>query len=82
VRRPEEYASGHVQGALHCELGSEMPIERLAAFDRAQPTAVVCERGYRSSAASRQLLAAGFTDLHNVHDGMNGWRANNLPLEQ
>ena len=79
VRRPAEFAAGHVPAALSCELDAEMPLAALAAFDRVRPTAVLCEGGYRSSAALRQLRAAGFTDLHNVHDGMRGWRGNHLP---
>jgi len=79
VRRPAEYAAGHVPGAVACELGAAMPVVMLGRLDRARPTAVLCEGGYRSSAALGQLRAAGFTDLHNVHDGMRGWRGNHLP---
>jgi hydroxyacylglutathione hydrolase len=80
VRRPAEFAAGHVAGARSCELGAEPPLAALAAFARSRPTALVCDGGYRSSAAARALRTAGFTALHNVRDGMRGWRQNHLPL--
>jgi hydroxyacylglutathione hydrolase len=77
VRRAEEFAAGHVPGAIHVDLDAVMTLRGL---DPARPTAVICEGGYRSSAAIAPLRAAGFTALHNVHDGMRGWRQNHLPL--
>ncbi len=77
VRRPDEFAAGHVAGAVHVELGETMATGGL---DPTRPTAVLCEGGYRSSAALATLRSAGFTALHNVHDGMRGWRQNHLPL--
>lgn len=80
VRRPAEYAAGHVPGAVHAELGPELAASpALAGLDRDLPTAVVCRSGFRSSAAIRQLRAAGFTRLANVRDGMLAWQGNHLP---
>ncbi|MEO6593632.1 MAG: MBL fold metallo-hydrolase [Planctomycetota bacterium] len=80
VRRPAEFAAGHVTGAVHAELGPELAYcATLAALDRNRPTCVICETGYRSTAATALLLTAGFTQLANVNDGMVGWRANSLP---
>lgn len=79
VRRPDEFAAGHVPGAVHAELGPDLaPV----GIDRTKPVAVICETGYRSSTAIAQLRAAGFTQLHNVRDGMRGWRTNNLPQDR
>lgn len=81
VRRPDEFAAGHVPGAVHCELATRLDDAVLARLDRTRPTAVICETGYRSSAASQRLRDAGFADVHNVRDGMVGWRTNQMPLE-
>jgi hydroxyacylglutathione hydrolase len=79
VRRPGEYASGHVPGAIHC------PLDRLererAGLDPARPTAVICAGGYRSSAATGLLLRHGFTDLRNVVGGTSAWIGAGLPVE-
>ncbi|MEX2648945.1 MAG: rhodanese-like domain-containing protein [Alphaproteobacteria bacterium] len=45
------------------------------------PIAVICARGIRSSIAARLLRASGFSDVHDVSEGVIGWIALNLPLE-
>jgi hydroxyacylglutathione hydrolase len=83
VRRPAEFTAGHVPGAIHAELGPEVGKDKaLATLDRTRPTAVICETGYRSSAAAGLLRAAGFAQVANVSDGMRGWRGNGLPQER
>jgi hydroxyacylglutathione hydrolase len=83
VRRPGEYAAGHVPGAVHAELGPELgAAPALAALDRGRPTAVLCLTGYRSSAACALLRQAGFEDLHNVSGGMQIWTMSGMPLER
>jgi glyoxylase-like metal-dependent hydrolase (beta-lactamase superfamily II)/3-mercaptopyruvate sulfurtransferase SseA len=83
VRRPGEYQAGHVQGAVHAELGPELPREpALAGLDRDKPTAVICLGGYRSSAAIALLRQAGFRQLHNVFGGFRLWAGSGLPVER
>ncbi|HEY7914537.1 MAG TPA: rhodanese-like domain-containing protein [Blastocatellia bacterium] len=71
VRRPAEYESGHVPGAV------SLPLNRLDSdareLDPERPTAVVCASGYRSSAATSMLARRGFKELFNVVGGTNGW---------
>jgi glyoxylase-like metal-dependent hydrolase (beta-lactamase superfamily II)/rhodanese-related sulfurtransferase len=73
VRRPGEYAAGHVPGAL------SRPLDRLerevGTLDRSRPTAVICAGGYRSSAATSLLRREGFPDLSNVVGGTSAWIA-------
>jgi hydroxyacylglutathione hydrolase len=42
---------------------------------------VVCQTGYRSSAACSLLLRAGFADVSNVAGGTAAWLAAGLPAE-
>jgi rhodanese-related sulfurtransferase len=80
VRRPGEYASGHVPGAV------ALPLDRLEAgtakLDSARPLAVVCGSGYRSSTATSLLRRQGFARLHNVAGGTAAWVKAGYPLEQ
>jgi len=73
VRRPAEWASGHVPGAVH------VPLDRLereaTRLDPTRPTAVICAGGYRSSAAASLLEQRGFRDLRNVVGGTSAWVA-------
>ena len=73
VRRPGEYAGGHVPGALTAPLDR---VERdTARLDPTRPTAVICAGGYRSSAATGILAARGFRNLKNVLGGTAAWIA-------
>ena len=69
VRRPGEYAGGHVPGALAA------PLDRLdlKGLDPSRPTAVICAGGYRSSAAASLLEQRGFKDVRNVLGGTAAW---------
>jgi hydroxyacylglutathione hydrolase len=79
VRRPGEYAGGHVPGALSHPLDR---LEReLPALDPARPTAVICAGGYRSSAATSLLQRRGFRDLLNVVGGTSAWIAAGYDVE-
>jgi rhodanese-related sulfurtransferase len=80
VRRPAEYADGHVPGA------ASVPLAQLekesGGLDRQRPTAIICASGYRSSAATSLLARRGFTDLFNVVGGTSGWIGAGYPVEQ
>ncbi|WII35347.1 rhodanese-like domain-containing protein [Paenibacillus thiaminolyticus] len=71
VREPEEYADGHIQGAVNVPL-SELP-ERSGELDPAQAWIVVCQAGGRSARACQYLAAAGYSRLYNLSGGMNDW---------
>ena len=71
VRRPAEYATGHVPGAVNIQL-AELD-RRAVELDPERPTAVVCASGYRSSIATSVLERRDFARLFNVVGGTSGW---------
>jgi len=73
VRRPAEYESGHVPRAVTSPLSKLRESFQLLTFDPAKTTTVICAGGYRSSAATSLLQAAGFSDLLNVTGGTTAW---------
>jgi rhodanese-related sulfurtransferase len=81
VRRPAEYAAGHVPGARPAPLDR---LEReLGQLDRTRPTAVICAGGYRSSAACSVLRRNGFAaPLFNVVGGTSAWIAAGYATER
>ena len=81
VRTPEEYASGHVPGALNIPI-DELParIGEISA-QREQPVVVYCERGPRAARAEGELVAAGFTSVRPLAGHMSAWREAGLPIE-
>lgn len=71
VRTPQEYQSGHIEGALNIPV-SEVSA-RIAEFGaKNEPIVVYCRSGSRSGRARSMLKAAGFTKVYNL-GGMNRW---------
>jgi hydroxyacylglutathione hydrolase len=71
VRRPAEFATGRVPGAINAQLAHLE--DELAQFDPQRPTAVICAGGYRSTAATSVLARHGFTRLFNIVGGTSAW---------
>jgi len=81
VRRPPEYASGHVPHAIPASLSDLQKALSKLELDPNKPTAVICAGGYRSSAASSILEQHGFSDLLNVAGGTSAWIAAGYKVE-
>ncbi len=77
VREPDEWASGHIESAVHIPLGQVTG--RLADLPQESPLYVVCRGGGRSSRAVGYLRAQGI-DAVNVAGGMQGWAAAGRPM--
>ena len=71
VRRPAEYNNGHAPGAINLTL-SHLD-EKASQLDATRPTAVICQSGYRSSAATGILASRGFKNVFNVVGGTSAW---------
>lgn len=71
VRTAAEFAGGHIEGA------ENVPISELetaaATWDPAQPVAVYCAVGDRSSAAMEYLNSLGFKTVYNLTGGIVAW---------
>ncbi|HJU55070.1 MAG TPA: MBL fold metallo-hydrolase [Pyrinomonadaceae bacterium] len=72
VRRPNEYAAGHAPRAVNLPLAPQLPQEATM-LDPSRPVAVICQGGYRSSAAASLLAREGFSSLLNVTGGTGAW---------
>jgi rhodanese-related sulfurtransferase len=73
VRTPQEYSGlGHIPGA------TLLPVQIVASApavlgDLDAPVLVTCEHAVRSKVATRLLVQAGFTQVHELATGMAGW---------
>lgn len=79
VRRAGEYANGHAPTAVNLPLAELQ--KRTGELDPSRPTAVICQSGYRSSAATSLLASRGFQNLCNVTGGTAAWIAAGYPTE-
>jgi glyoxylase-like metal-dependent hydrolase (beta-lactamase superfamily II)/rhodanese-related sulfurtransferase len=80
VREPEEYAHGHVPGAVN--LPQADLASRLAEVPRGRPVYLICQGGFRSLRAAQFLRQRGFEDVVSVKGGTEAWRAAGKPLVQ
>lgn len=81
VRTPEEYAEGHVPGAIN--LPHTDVAERAGEFSvyKDREVVVYCGSGKRASMAEADLEAAGFTNVRDLEGHMLEWKAAGYPLE-
>lgn len=73
VRGPDEFAVGHLPGAVNVPLDSLR--EAQADWDREVPVRLYCAVGFRSYLAERILVQRGFTDVATLAGGMHSYRA-------
>ena len=81
VRRPDEFAEGHIAGAINVpneEISDEMP-ELLP--DKDQLILIYCRSGNRSKEASQKLADIGYTKVYEF-GGINTWEGEIVTGEQ
>ena len=70
VRKPSEYSSGHIQGAVNIPLDSISKIKNKIGKDT--DVIVYCLSGARSGRAARQLKSLGYKKVHDL-GGIGRW---------
>ena len=81
VRRPDEFAEGHIAGAINVpneEISDEMP-ELLP--DKDQLLLIYCRSGNRSKEGSQKLADIGYTKVYEF-GGINTWEGEIVTGEQ
>ena len=72
IRKPGDYESGHIPGAI--SLGDHNIEKFLKTADKTRPLIVNCYRGNSSQGATAYLLEQGFRDVYSLQGGFEGWR--------
>ena len=71
VRRPAEFADGHIKDALNMPLNDLVDPALMANIEDEQNLYVHCAGGYRSVIAASMMKKQGFHNLRNVLGGWN-----------
>jgi|GEM_PF-1674565 len=66
VRSPEEFAAGHLEGAVNLDAEASDLAERVAVWDAANSFIVYCRTGHRARVVVDLLTSLGFTDVVNA----------------
>jgi len=80
LRTPEEFASGHIEGATMIDFYAPDFRDRLEELDPTQPYLIYCRSGNRSSQTRAILEDLEFADVADVDGGIVAWQSQGLPL--
>jgi rhodanese-related sulfurtransferase len=82
VRTAEEFAEGHVPGAIN--ISHDELADRLAEIDATRDTGLIvyCRSGRRAGIAEELLLSEGFRDVQHLEGDMIAWLEANQPTEK
>ncbi|MGY3792803.1 rhodanese-like domain-containing protein [Aquimarina sp. 433] len=80
VRTPQEYADGHIEGAINIDFTDENFETLLSEVDKTKPVAVYCGRGGRSGKCSAYMKKAGFTKIYDLDGGITEWKYKGKPV--
>ena len=81
VRTGEEYADGHLPGAINIDWRGEDFMEKAEALlDKGRTVIVYCRSGRRSAEAAAKLDGAGFK-TYNLLGGILAWKEAGKPVE-
>jgi rhodanese-related sulfurtransferase len=79
VRTSEEYASGHVPGAVNIPF--DQVAERIDEIDAPHGVALYCMVGPRARKGETALLASGYESVLHLEGGLAAWQAAGFPVE-
>ena len=78
VRTPEEFATGHLEGAVNIDVESGAFAEAIGDLDQSGAYLVYCRSGRRSAVATQMMAEAGFDEVHDM-GGIQDWVAAGYP---
>lgn len=82
VRTPNEYADGHLEGAINISLNSGNFENEIEILDKNNTYLVYCRSGGRSSSAVSIMQTAGFNYIYNFTGSMIAWLNAGYPVEK
>lgn len=82
IRTPEEFAAGHLAGAINIDYYADDFEDQLSALNLDVPYVMYCNSGNRSSNALRVMDSLGFQEVYELDGGIQAWFGAGLPIEQ
>ena len=82
VRTKEEFAEGHIPGAINIDVNAPEFATKVAALDKSKTYLVNCAMGGRSVKACKQMAPLKFETLHNLEGGFTAWEKAGKPVEK
>jgi rhodanese-related sulfurtransferase len=82
VRTPDEYNTGHIEGAINIDYNSDTFKDILSKLDKSGEYLVYCRSGSRSSGAVKTMEDMKFTTIYHMGGGIIEWSAEALPFDR
>lgn len=79
VRTSEEFAEGHLEGAVMLDFYQDDFADQLAELDPNVPYLLYCRSGSRSGQTAAMMSELGFTDVADIDGGILAWTGAGLP---
>ena len=79
-KRQEEFAAGHLEGAVNLDVSAADVATRVADLDPDATYAVYCRSGNRSQAAMALMQGAGIGSLADLAGGIEAWSQAGRPV--
>ncbi len=73
VRTPEEFAEGHIPGAINIDYKNEGFSAALDTLDKTKQYEVYCRSGKRSAESAEIMEQKGFKNVYHFNGGMIEW---------
>jgi rhodanese-related sulfurtransferase len=81
VRTPEEYAEGHIKGAINVDFKASGFAGEVAKLDKNKSYIVHCRSGNRSGKSLPVLKQQGFGAIYHLNKGFNAWQEAGMAVE-
>ena len=74
VRTPEEFAEGHLPGAINIDYKNEGFSAALDTLDKTKQYEVYCRSGHRSGESTEMMTKKGFKKVYDLEGGILKWQ--------
>jgi len=82
LRTVDEFNSGYIVGSVNVPINEFLADMTKLPADKSAAIITVCQSGHRGAMAMMALRMMGYTNVQSLAKGINGWSAENLPLEK
>lgn len=82
IRTPQEFAEGHIPGALNLDFYASGFEAELNAMDKTKTYLIYCRSGNRTGQALALMNRLGFSKVINLQKGIIDWTGNMFAIEK
>ncbi len=82
IRTPEEFAAGHLAGAINIDYYAADFEAKLSELDLTVPYVMYCNSGNRSGNALPLMDSMGFEEVYELDGGIQAWYTAGQAIEQ